>query len=107
MTDFRACLGVTRHASNDPESSVAALEDLGTRHDRLLDLVEEVAEEDQFAALGLYQLCGVQRFGHVIGYVPPPMVTSVAHARDEAVTVPFAAIVIAIVTPYATLVRTK
>ena len=92
VTGFNACLGVPRHAFNDPEFIVVALEGLGTRLGRLLDLVEDLAEEDFFAALWLLQVCVVQRFGHGICDVPPMLVTAFAHARDEAVTSIFAAI---------------
>ena len=75
VTGFSAFLGVPRHASNDPHFITTTLEKLGTRHDCLLDLVEEVFVEDPFAALILLQVCGVPRFGHVISSVPPPLVT--------------------------------
>ncbi len=53
VTCFSACLGVPRHPANDPEFIVASLESLGVRHDRLLDLVDVVANENPFAALRL------------------------------------------------------
>jgi hypothetical protein len=45
---FTSCLGVPRHASNDPDIVTSSLVNIGVRHDRLLDLVEEVAGEDPF-----------------------------------------------------------
>jgi len=69
-----SCLGVPRHARNDPDLITATLVNIGVRHDRLLDLVEDVDDEDPFAALRLLQVCGAQRFGHIISYVPPPLV---------------------------------
>jgi hypothetical protein len=56
---FGACLGVPRHANNDPELIVAFVERLGVRNNRLLDLVEAVANDDPFDALRLLHICGV------------------------------------------------
>jgi hypothetical protein len=92
VTGFSACFDVPRHASNGPHFIAAALGKLGTWHDRLLDLVEEVTKEDPFAALIFLQVCGVRRFGHVISSVPPHLVISFAQARDEAYMATFAAI---------------
>ena len=69
---FKSCLGVPRHFDNDPEFLHASLQSMGEAHDRLLDLTEEIADEDPFAALRLLQTCGIQRFGHVLSAVPPP-----------------------------------
>ena len=63
-----------------------------TGHDRLLDLVEDVDEEDSFAILRLLQVRGVHRFGHIIIFVPPFLVHEFADARDEAVASTLAAI---------------
>ncbi len=89
---FNDCLGVPRHVANDPEFIAFSLQSLDVRNDRLLDLVESVAHEDPFAALRLLQVCGVQRFGHIINAVPPPLVSEFAHSRDDAITATFAAI---------------
>jgi hypothetical protein len=59
VTRFNSCLGVLRHALNDSEIITGALTDLGVRHDRHLYFVEDVAEEDRFAALRLLQVCRV------------------------------------------------
>ncbi len=50
---FKSCLGVPMHFENDPDFIHAALLKMGVTHDRLLDLIEEVADEDPFAALRL------------------------------------------------------
>jgi hypothetical protein len=71
----------------------ASLESLGVRHDRLLDLVEAVANRDPFAALlRLLHVCGVQRFGHIISAFSRVMVVDFARLRDEVVQATFAAI---------------
>ncbi len=53
VSGFSACLGVPRHPLNDPEFISTSLARLGERHDRLLDLIEEIATEDPFASLRL------------------------------------------------------
>jgi len=83
---------VPRHANNDPQFITATLENLGVRHDKLMDRVESVANEDPFAALRLMYVCGVQRFGHILSAVPPPLVADFAALRDDAVTSTFATI---------------
>ena len=65
---------------------------IGVRHDRLLDLVEDIADEDPIAALRLRQVCGVNRFGHLISAVPPHQIQDFATARDDAITFTFATI---------------
>ncbi len=67
---FSACLGVPRHSNNDPEFITTSLERSEVRHDRLLDLVEVVVDEDPFAALRLLQVRGVQRLGYIISAPP-------------------------------------
>jgi hypothetical protein len=42
VTGFTSCLGVPRHPTNDPDFISESLRTLGQRHDRLLDLVEDV-----------------------------------------------------------------
>ncbi len=53
VTGFTSCLGVPRHFENDPVFLHEALQKIGSTHDRLLDLTEEIADEDPFAALRL------------------------------------------------------
>ena len=89
---FSACLGVPRHAANDPEFNACFLESLGVRHARLMDLVDSVAAEDLFVDLRLLQVCGVQRFGHIISIAPPPLVSDYARSTDDADTTTFAEI---------------
>jgi hypothetical protein len=54
--------------------------------------VESVADEEPFAALRLLQVCGVERFGHIISEVPPPLVSDFDFSRDDVVTATFIAI---------------
>jgi len=56
-----------------------------------VDLVVAVADEDPFAALRLLQICGVQRFGHIISAIHPVLVAEIARSRDEDVQATFAA----------------
>ena len=56
---FSSCLGVPRHVLYDPEFITAFMVNIGVCHGRLLDLVEDMADEDYFAALRLLQMCGV------------------------------------------------
>jgi len=70
---FSACLGIPRHANNDPEFITVSLECLGVRNRRLLDLVEAVADDGLFAAIRLLQVCRVQWFGHIINAVTSPL----------------------------------
>jgi len=70
---FKACLGAPRHPTNDGDFIMSALDLVVSRHDSLLDLISDVAEEDPCAALGLLQICGVNKFGHIISAVPPEM----------------------------------
>ncbi len=65
---------------------------MGEAHDRLLDLTEEIADEDPFAALRLLQTCGINKFGHVLSVVPPSLVHDFARERDDAVAATFATI---------------
>ena len=58
---------------------------IGVAHDRLLDLTEEIADENPFAALTLLQTCGISRFGHVSSAVPPALAQPFAKDRDEAI----------------------
>ena len=92
VPSFSACLGVPRNPLKDPEFISNSLALLGGRHDRLLALMEEVAIKDPFASLRLLQVCGENRFGHIISAVPPPLVLQFATARDEAVASTFATI---------------
>ena len=70
---FTSCLGVPRHFSNDPVFLHNAMQKMGGAHDRLLDLTEEIADEDPFAALRLLETCGISKFRHVFSAVPPAL----------------------------------
>ncbi len=50
-----------------------------------MDLVSGVSDEDPFAALRLLQICGVNRFGHVLSVVPPEVVFDFCEQRDAAI----------------------
>ena len=52
------------------------------RHDRLLNMVKDVAEDDPLTTLRLLHVCGVNRFGHVISAVPPTIIRQFAESRD-------------------------
>ena len=88
---FASCLGaVPRHVSNDPDFIEVALTNLGAKHERLLDLVEEViADEDPFAILRLLQVCGVNMFGHGISAVPLDLARDFASSRDFVIATTF------------------
>jgi len=92
VTGFMTCLGVPRHHNNDQAFIAAALLDLGVKHDKLLDLVDEISDEDPFATLRVLLVCGVSKFGHVLIAVPPACVLYFARGRDEAVAASLATI---------------
>ncbi len=64
-------LGVPMHPSNCDAFIKAAQNRLAQRYDGLLDLVEAASEEDPFVTVCLLQVCGVNKFGHVLSTVPP------------------------------------
>jgi hypothetical protein len=82
----------SRHFDNDPDFLHEALKAMGSTHDRLLDLTEEIVGEDPFAALRLLQTCGINMFGHVLSAVPPTLAIAFARERDEAIAAIFATI---------------
>jgi hypothetical protein len=45
VEDFSSCSGVPKHVANDPTEK-KPLEALGHKHNKLLYLVEDIAEED-------------------------------------------------------------
>jgi len=69
-----------------------SLQAMGTIHDRLVDLTEEITDEDSFAAFCLLQTCGISRFGHVFSAVSPLLSQAFARDRDEAIATTFATI---------------
>ena len=72
VAGFKSCLGVPRQFDNDPKFLNDVLQAMGTTHDRLLDLTEEVADEDPFATLRLLQTCGISRFVMFLEQLPRP-----------------------------------
>ena len=66
---------------------MAALAEMGFKHDRMLDLTEEMADENPFAAPRLLQMRGITRFGHVLSSAPPPPTRAAKFARDQDVTI--------------------
>jgi hypothetical protein len=61
-----------------------AMKKPAVRHDRLLQLVKEIAENAPLTALRLLHVSGVNIFGHVISIVPPAIIRPFAEARDAA-----------------------
>jgi hypothetical protein len=57
------------------------------RHNRLLQLVKDIAEEADLTVLRLLQMCGVNRFGHVIYVFPPSIIRPFMVVRDTTVVV--------------------
>ena len=55
---------------------------MARRHNNLLDLVADVADEDPFVALRLLQVCGVNMFGHILSAVPPNATSAFCSERD-------------------------
>jgi len=92
VNGFKACLDVPMHSSKCSRFITKALQSLAKRHDSLLDLVADVSKEDPFAALRLLQVCGVNRFGHVLSAVPPDVAAPLCEDRDAAVVVALGAI---------------
>ena len=86
MQGFKACPAVPRLPTGDIDFIVGALSQLATRHDNLLELVVNVAEEDPFVALRLLQVCGVNRFGDILSAVPLESTSIFAEQRDLAIT---------------------
>jgi len=62
-----------------------AMRKSAARYDRLLNQVKDIAEDDPFTALRLLQVCGVNRFRHVISAVPPAIIRQFAESRDATV----------------------
>ena len=93
VTGCKACMGVPKHPSSCYAFITTALQPLARRHDTLLDLVAYVSDEDPFASLRLLQVCGVNRFGHVLNIVPPDIITTAfCEERDAAIATALGAI---------------
>ena len=89
---LEACLGIPRHPHMCVDFISRAMLKSAARHDRLLHLAKDIAEEAPLTALRLLQVCGVSRFGHVISTVPPAIIRPFAEDRDAAVLSCFEAI---------------
>ena len=86
VTGFKACLGVPRHPTNIDSFIAEALLPVAGRHDNLLDLAFDVSDEDQFVALRFLQVCGVNRFGHILSAVLFDATATFCAQRDAAIT---------------------
>jgi hypothetical protein len=82
---LEACLGIPRHMGMCMDFISGAMKKPVARHDRLLQLVMDIAEEAPLTALRLLHVRGVNWFGHVIYVVPPCIIRPCAVARDAAV----------------------
>jgi hypothetical protein len=89
---FKSCMGVPKRFQNDLEFVHNFLQAMGSAHDRLLDLTEEIADENPFVALRLLHTCGISRFGHVLSAVPLALAQPLAKDRDEAIAATFSTI---------------
>ena len=67
-----ACLGIPRHMDMCMDFISRAMTKPDARHDRLLRLVMDIAEEAPLTALRLLHVCGVGMFGHLISAGPRP-----------------------------------
>ena len=82
---LEACLGIPRHRHMCVDFITKAMRTPAARHDRLLRLARDIAEDATLTALRLLHVCGVNRFGHVISTVPPAIIRPFVEARDAAV----------------------
>ncbi len=62
-----------------------AMRKLAARHDRILLMAKDIAEEAPLTTLRLLQVCGGNMFGHVIFAVPPAIIRLFAEERDTTV----------------------
>jgi hypothetical protein len=62
-------LGIPHHNRMCVDFITKVMRKPAPRHDRLLLLVKDIAEEAPITALRLLQVCGVNMFGHVISTV--------------------------------------
>ncbi len=82
---LEACLGVPRHRLMCANFIAKAMRKPAARHDRLVLLAKDIAEEAPLTALRLLQVCGVIMFGHVFSAAPPAIIRLFAEERDIAV----------------------
>jgi hypothetical protein len=79
---LEACLGIPRHRHMCVNFISKVMRKPAARHDRLLRLARDIAEDAPLTALRLLQVCGVNGFSHVISTVPPAIIRPLAEARD-------------------------
>ena len=84
---FKKCLGCPRHPSNDSAYILEHLEDVETKHDRLLAHLRGMARAEPHAALRILQVVGVRRFQHLMRTLPPTVCDLFLQRRDEAIRV--------------------
>ena len=82
---LEAYLGISRHRRRCVDIITKAMKKPAARHDRLLSMTRNIAEDAPLTALRLLQVCCVDKFGHVISTVPPEIIRPFAEARDAAV----------------------
>jgi len=82
---LEACLGIPRRRHMCVDFITRAMRKPTARHDRLLCLARDIAEDALLTVLRLLYVCGVNRFVHVISTVPPGIIHLFAEARDAAV----------------------
>ncbi len=85
-------MGVPIHPTNIDSFIAEALLPVAGRHDSLLNLISAVFDEDPFVALILLQVCGVNRFGHILSVVPADATTTFCVQRDAAIAATLGAI---------------
>ena len=57
-----------------------------------MDLIADISDETPFVALRLLQVCGANKFGHILSDVPPGSSAYFCAQRDEAIYSAFVAI---------------
>jgi len=60
---LEACIGIPRHRRLCSDFISKAMENHAARHDRFLQLVRDIAEDEPLTTLRILQVCGVNRFG--------------------------------------------
>jgi len=82
---LEAYLGIPRHRRMYTDFISKAMEKHAAKHNRLLQLVRDIAEDEPLTALRLLNVCGVNGYEHGIAAVPPTIIRKFAEARDIAV----------------------
>ena len=89
---LKRCLGCPRHPTNDADYIASHLQDAAIRHDRLLDVITQLAHSHPHAALRILQVAGIRRFQHLMRVLPPDISADFLQGRDDAVLRPVRAI---------------